>query len=77
MALAWRDNSNNEDGFLIQRATNFFFTQGLTTFTVGANVTTFTDTTVAANRLYYYRVRAFNAAGNSAFSNLVIVRTLR
>jgi len=77
VALAWRDNSNNEDGFLIQRTTLSPFGQPPRTFTVGANVTTFTDTTVAPNGLYYYRVRAFNASGNSAFSNLVVVRTPR
>jgi len=77
VALAWRDNSNNEDGFLIQRTTLFPFVLGPKTFTVGANVTAFTDTTVAPNSLYYYRVRAFNASGNSAFSNLVVVRTPR
>jgi hypothetical protein len=77
VALAWRDNSNNEDGFLIQRTTLSPFGQGPRTFTVGANVTTFTDTTVAPNSLYYYRVRAFNAIGNSAFSNLVVVRIPR
>jgi hypothetical protein len=77
VALAWRDNSNNEDGFLIQRTTLSPFGQAPRTFTVGANVTAFTDTTVAPNSLYYYRVRAFNAAGNSVLSNLVLVRTPR
>jgi hypothetical protein len=59
----------NEVGFLIQRATNNGFTQGLTTFNVPANVTSFTDTTVQSNTRYYYRLQAFNAAGNSPFSN--------
>ena len=36
--LTWADNSNNETGFTIQRATNSLFTQGLTTVTVAANV---------------------------------------
>jgi FtsP/CotA-like multicopper oxidase with cupredoxin domain len=61
VSLTWRDNSNNETGFLIQRATN-------AAFTVGANVTTYTDTTVLTNTRCYYRVRAFNAIGNSAWS---------
>ena len=77
VALAWRDNSNNEDGFLIQRATNRGFTTGLTSFTVGANATAFTDTTAAAYTRYYYRVRSFNGLGNSAFSNTVNIRTRR
>jgi len=75
VSLTWVDNSNNEAGFTIQRATNTGFTAGLTTFTVGANVTTYTDTTVLIKTKYYYRVRAFNAIGNSAYSNVVNITT--
>jgi len=77
VGLSWRDNSNNEDGFRIQRATNASFTSGLRSFTVGANVTAFTDTTVAPNTRYYYRVQAFNMFGDSRFSNTANVRTRR
>ena len=77
VALAWNDNSDNEDGFLIQRATNNGFSQGLTSFSAGANATAFTDTTVAPDTRYYYRVRSFNGLGNSAFSNTINIRTLR
>jgi FtsP/CotA-like multicopper oxidase with cupredoxin domain len=77
VTLTWTDNSNNEDGFLIQRADNNGFSQGLTSFTVGPNVTTFTDTTVQPNTRYYYRVRSFNGLGNSGFSNTINVTTLR
>jgi FtsP/CotA-like multicopper oxidase with cupredoxin domain len=69
IALAWTDNSNNETGFTIQRATNSTFTAGLTIFTVGANVTTYNDTAIAPYIRYYYQVRAFNLGGNSAFTN--------
>jgi FtsP/CotA-like multicopper oxidase with cupredoxin domain len=67
--LTWTDRSNNETGFTIERATDAVFTQGLTTFQVGANVTTYTDTTVARNgTYYYYRVFATNASGASMSS---------
>jgi len=56
--LTWADNSNNETGFTIQRATNALFTQGVTTVTVGANVTTLTQTGLTANVQYWYRIRA-------------------
>jgi FtsP/CotA-like multicopper oxidase with cupredoxin domain len=56
--LVWSDNSNNETGFTIQRATNALFTQGLITVTVGANVTTLTQTGLTANTQYWYRIRA-------------------
>jgi FtsP/CotA-like multicopper oxidase with cupredoxin domain len=60
VVLVWSDNSNNETGFTIQRATNALFTQGLTTVTVGANVTTITQTGLSANTQYWYRIRANN-----------------
>ena len=75
VSLTWVDNSNNEAGFRIQRATNTGFTAGLTTFTVGTNVKTYTDTTVLTKTKYYYRVLAFNAIGNSAYSNVVNLTT--
>ena len=78
VALAWRDNSTNEDGFTIQRARDTGFITELTEFTVGPNVMTYTDTTVLKNTRYYYRVRAFNTIntiGNSAWSNTATVMT--
>jgi hypothetical protein len=58
--LNWIDNSTNETGFTIQRATNAAFTQGLTTVTVGAGVTTLTQTGLARNTQYWFRIRANN-----------------
>ena len=69
ITLTWTINSTNEQGFTIQRALNSSFTQSLTTFGVGAGVSTYTNTSVAKLTKYYYRVRAYNASGNSAWSN--------
>jgi hypothetical protein len=67
--LSWIDNSNNESGFKIERSTDG------TTFvliaTVGTNVTTYSNTGLTASTTYYYRVRAFNSVGKSAYSNTV------
>jgi predicted phage tail protein len=75
--LSWTDNSNNETGFKIERCQG----SGCTTFVqvaqVGANVTTFNNTGLARNTRYRFRVRAFNAVGNSAYSNIAAARTLR
>ena len=73
--LAWTDTSNNEAGFLVERSTNgTSFTQ---IATVNSNVTSFANTGLAANKKYYYRVRATNAVGVSAYSNTANARTLK
>jgi len=77
VALSWVDTDPNATGFTIQRATNTAFTVGLTTFTLqGHTPQTYTDTTASPASRYYYRVRAFNAAGNSAWSTILTVVTL-
>ena len=44
---------------------------------VGPNVTGYSDTGLASRVTYYYRVRAYNGVGNSAYSNLVSAVTQR
>ena len=67
--LAWTDNATNEDGFRIERCNG----AGCTTFaeitTVGANVVTYQDAGLTAGTSYSYRVRAYNVAGSSGYSN--------
>jgi FG-GAP-like repeat len=67
LQLAWTDNSNNEDGFKIERKTG---TTGTYTqvATVGPNVTSYTDFTLADGATYCYRVAAFNSAGTSDYT---------
>ena len=73
--LAWTDNASNETGFAIDRATNSTFGSGLVTSTVGAGVTSFQATGLAASTTYYFRVRATNSAGGSANSNTASATT--
>jgi hypothetical protein len=71
--LAWKDNSSDEQGFRIQRSPDgLVFTE---IATVGPNVTTFADTTVTANTLFFYRVFAFNGFGTSDPSNIAFAQT--
>lgn len=67
LTLNWTDNDNNETGFLIERSVNgSAFVQ---IAQVGANVGTYVNSGLNKNSTYAYRVRAFNANGNSAYSN--------
>ena len=69
VTLTWKDNSANETGFTIQRATDAAFTTGLTSTTVAANAVTATQTGLSKATTYYFRIRANNAVGSSAWVN--------
>lgn len=66
--LTWTDNSDNEDGFFIQKSINSGSTWAALTF-VDKNTTGSVDTNVEVNNTYWYRVSAFNSFGSSSFSN--------
>lgn len=73
--LSWIDNASTETGFAIERSTNgSTWTQ---IGTVGVNVRSYASGGLKANTTYYYRVRAFNSWGNSAYTSTVSVKTLR
>ncbi|HKP37651.1 MAG TPA: carbohydrate-binding protein [Pyrinomonadaceae bacterium] len=76
-ALRWRDNSSNEVGFKIERLETAV-PQGTAPFwneigTVLANTVWFK---IGCQAYGTYRVRAYNAFGNSAYSNEISVNTL-
>ena len=66
--LTWVDNSQDEDGFNIERKLNTNGTFSLIA-TVGPDVTSYVDDNLANTTTYCYRVNAFNDAGNSAYTN--------
>ena len=72
--LSWRENSTNETGFIVQRrreGSNDWIEAGATT----ANVTTFSSVGLLPATSYRFRVRAFNEAVSSNFSNEVVAVT--
>ena len=73
--LTWTDNSGNETGFKIERKTGSGGTYSQTA-TVGADVTAYADTGLTPGTTYYYRVNAYNTAGDSGYSNEVNATTL-
>jgi hypothetical protein len=66
--------AGDQTGFEILRATNSAFTSGLTYFTANAGATTYRDTSVVAGRTYFYKVRATNFLGKTAWSNFMSIR---
>jgi predicted phage tail protein len=75
--LTWTDNASNETGFKIERCKGSTCTNFSQIATVGANVTSYQNTGLSGNTTYRYRVRAYNAAGNSAYSNIAQATTPR
>ena len=71
--LSWNDNSDDEQGFKIEEKV------GAGSFsqidTVGPNETSYQRTGLSPGTNYTYRVRAYNAAGNSDYSNEAEVTT--
>jgi FtsP/CotA-like multicopper oxidase with cupredoxin domain len=91
IVLNWTDNSLNETGFTIQRASDAAFTTGLLTINVNQNTTTFSNLIGNTVASFYFRVFASNVVGDtnvypasqgfptktttSGFSNVVLVNT--
>jgi hypothetical protein len=73
--LSWTDNSSDEQGFKIERCTGNNCTNFSEIAQVGANVTIFPNSGLTKNTWYRYRVRSFNAGGNSAYSNIATAKT--
>jgi len=73
--LAWTDNADDETGFKIERCTGTGCSNFAQIATVGADVTGYSNTGLAASTSYSYRVRAYNTAGDSGYSNTASATT--
>jgi hypothetical protein len=74
ITLSWTDNSGNETSFRVERslsATSGFAEIG----NLAPNTISFFDSTVGRRITYFYRVRAMNDAGASAYSSTVSIRS--
>jgi fibronectin type 3 domain-containing protein len=72
--LNWNDVSSNETGFEIVRSATSTGTY-VPIGTAPANVTTFTDSGLAASKTYFYKIRALTASSESAFTSVVSATT--
>jgi Phage-related protein, tail component len=72
--LSWVDNATNETALLVERSTdNVSFTQ---IASLAAGSTSYPNTGLASGTTYYYRVRAQNSFGFSAYSNVANSTTI-
>ncbi|MFV2100294.1 hypothetical protein [Micromonospora sp. LOL_024] len=75
ITLAWTGNGYGirppATSHLLQRATDATFANGLTTITVAATATRYTDATVTPGVTYHYRIRTENSVGCSTWSNSI------
>lgn len=67
--VSWRDNSDNESGFRVERGPGFGGPWTIVA-TLAAGSQSFQNTGLGGSTFYVYRVQAFNAAGPSSYSNL-------
>jgi alpha-tubulin suppressor-like RCC1 family protein len=70
--LSWAEVSNNEEGFEIERKISISGTWELLA-KVNQDIGYYSDTEVVLGNIYYYRIRAYNAIGNSSYSNEVVI----
>lgn len=73
ITITWQDNSSNETGFEIERSTVGGGVGFSLIHTVSANDLAYNDNTASASTTYYYRIRAVNASGNSAYTTEAMV----
>ena len=68
LTLGWTDNSNNEDGFRLERKTGTAGTY-VPIISLGANAGSHVDSNLPAATTFCYRVNAYNSTGSSGYSN--------
>lgn len=75
VSLSWKDKSRNEDGFNVLRSVDnqeFFVIKKLP-----KNTEKYVDSGLESGKGYFYRVEAYNEAGYSVTTNLLLVVTKR
>ena len=71
--VTWQRNSDNESLFRVEWATNPNFAANLGVARAPAGATSYTVTGLSPGTMYYFRVAAANAAGDSMYTSYVTV----
>lgn len=74
VALAWTDNATDETSYTVQRSPGGANAWSAVA-TLSPDATSYTDTGLTSQTAYDYRVRATNAQGDSAWSNITSATT--
>ncbi|MCZ6872323.1 MAG: fibronectin type III domain-containing protein [bacterium] len=66
--LSWNDTASEESGFQVEQSLDNLAWSVVAS--LSANATSYSDTGLTSSTAYFYRVRAYNGAGNSDYSNI-------
>ncbi|WP_435356452.1 fibronectin type III domain-containing protein [Emticicia sp. SJ17W-69] len=72
----WKDNSNDEWGFSLERALDSTFTKEVLRADFDSNTVAATSIPIEEGVTYYYRVKASNIYGNSKYSAISTLTTI-
>ena len=70
LTINWIDSATNENNYVIERSLNG--TDFTVVSTQAANTTSFNDTGLLPNTLYYYRIKALNSTESSVYETATI-----
>lgn len=77
ISLSWTDNSTVEERYILDRATDSAFTQNLVSTTLAIDATSTTVSSLTPSTTYYFRLRAENVIGPSAYAGPISQKTLQ
>ena len=75
MNLTWADSTSTRDGFRIERCEGSGCANFAQVATVGPTAKSYADSGLKAFTSYSYRIRAYNAVGDSPYSNVATAKT--
>lgn len=73
ISLSWSDNSDDEDGFKLERRDSIGTYSQIAL--IGANQISYQDTNLICDKTYIYRLKAYNSVGDSSYSAEVTAAT--